>query len=175
MSSRLSFLGPLERGDEIFAASVLSRIESAQNKYQSSFTFFLNEAKAELAKKLLASQSFEGFMFWGGYENAERVILGLFAPYDEPKKEAFDIRAVSFKFREKDELTHRDFLGALINLGITRDTIGDIIVDRGAAVAFLTDTAAELALGGIEKVSRTGVKTTEGILPILNTEKDSRR
>lgn len=171
MSSRLSFLGSLEHDDEIFAAGVLSKIDSAQNKYQSSFTFFLNEAKAELAKKLLASQGFENFMLWGGYENAERVMLGLFAPYDEPKEEAFDIRAVSFKFREKDELSHRDFLGALISLGITRDTIGDIIVDRGAAVSFLTAPAAELALFSIEKVSRAGVKTTEGILPILNTEK----
>lgn len=35
-----------------------------------------------------------------------------------------------------DELTHRDFLGTLMGLGIKRETIGDILTDDNCGYVF---------------------------------------
>ena len=49
--SSLSFLHNLSDEDKIFVNSVADKIYAAENKYRRSFTFFLNEAKYDLAKK----------------------------------------------------------------------------------------------------------------------------
>lgn len=85
--------------------------------------------------------------FYGGYPEAERKIICFL-----PGETAFDndyenfpicciqIKPVNKKF--SDNLNHRDYLGAVMNLGITRDQIGDILVkqkeeDRCFSMAYL--------------------------------------
>lgn len=72
---------------------------------------------------------------WGGYPQAERQRLALARetiPIDQTAVQvcAIDIRG-NFLF---DSASHRDFLGAILNTGIVRDKVGDILVlgDRGA-------------------------------------------
>ena len=171
MNVRLDHLGTLSREDKIFAENTVGKITAAENKQITSFTFFLNEGRTEMARKIAASLGFENYMLWGGYENAERVMLGAFAPYEQPDEQAFPLCAVSFRYRERDKLSHRDFLGALIGLGVARDTIGDIIIGNGEAAAFMTNTAASLALG-VEKIGRVGVAVSEGIPSALKMERE---
>ena len=99
------------------------------------FSQFMSETHQALAEKVLRSIYFENYIFFGGSENSERKMLGLF--YDEPEQSAFPISAIEFKYRVCDKLTHRDFLGTLMSLGIERDTVGDILVDNGRTVVFV--------------------------------------
>lgn len=57
-----------------------------------------------------------------------------------------------------DQLTHRDFLGALINLGIKRDTIGDIIVKDNEAFVFCLDSIADFIIQNLDRVKHTVIK-----------------
>lgn len=57
-----------------------------------------------------------------------------------------------------DTLTHRDFLGALMNLGIERDQIGDIAVKDNEAYIFVTDKMADYICEKLDKVKHTSVK-----------------
>lgn len=121
------------------------------------FTAFLTEREQQLAK-FTAEASGADCSFWGGYDAAVRRMFS--CPAAEP--EDFPLEAVTFFFREKDKLTHRDFLGSLMSLGVSRNQVGDILVTDGAAIIFVSKTASPL-LGEIEKVGRVGVRQSMGI------------
>lgn len=118
-------------------------------------------------------------VYYGGYDGAARTVCGFFegtyaedyAEIDEysesdcecSKRELYPVCAVTFSFRECDGLCHRDFLGAIISLGLERSMIGDILVDKDYAVVFCTETAVDV-VEGIEKIGRYGVRTKRGIV-----------
>ncbi len=91
------------------------------------------------------------YLLWGGHPEAERV-MAVFLPsyltpetFYEQENEAPTVlaclKAEPLMKKFSDDLTHRDFLGALMNLGIERETIGDILIDRENATAYIFVTA----------------------------------
>lgn len=95
---------------------------------------FLNLREQELAKAALNSQRFEDYCFNGGYEGAERLVLGL-----GDTEGGFPIvcARIDISGAKHADLTHRDFLGAIMGAGITRESVGDIITDEKGAYVFL--------------------------------------
>ena len=75
---------------------------------------------------VLANERFSGrFVFFGGYGDAERKILCFLPDYlEEPE----GLSILKAEYRGHKKLTHRDFLGSLMSLGIKREIIGDILV-----------------------------------------------
>ena len=169
MKNSLSFLGQLSDEDKLLAGRMTDNVRACGEKYETVFTFFLDEHQQALCKKVLASECFDNYLFWGGYEGAQRCVLGMFPPYDTVSKDMFPIKAVGFSFRKNDTLSHRDFLGCLMSLGIERNTVGDIVVSEGQAVAFVYKTVAPTVLMS-EKVGRVGVKAFEFIEDITVPE-----
>ena len=107
------------------------------------------------------------YELFGGYDNAERVFFGVFPDWCEDKSSFWPIEAVTFTFRGQDKLSHRDFLGALMSLGITRETVGDILIEEGRAVVFLNRDILSAVLDGIEKIGRVGVTLKVGFIEPL--------
>jgi RNA-binding protein YlmH len=94
-------------------------------------------------------------LFWGGFEGAERVYLGISAEV-QPVAEDFPIAAVRFSWRF-EALTHRDFLGALLSLGLRRDKIGDIVVGDGECRVVLDAGISDFVRQNLTKVGGGGV------------------
>lgn len=135
------------------------------------FLGFLDEAQAAFCEDFLSRRGVST-LFWGGYEEAERVMLGFFPEYLEPAPQHFPIVPLSLSYRKEFTLTHRDFLGSFMALGVERDVVGDILVGEGRCVAFLREEMAEYFLQNIEKIGRVGVKASlsgEEPLPIART------
>lgn len=122
------------------------------------FSGFLTEREQKLAEQTAYLTGVE-CGFCGGYDGAVRKMFS--APCEE--MENYPIEAITFFFRPQDKLTHRDFLGALMSLGIKRDRIGDIAVTEGAAAVFAVKNAAALISAEIEKVGRVGVRSETGL------------
>lgn len=137
--------------------SRLSDLRYAARRYQTRFTFFLNERERALLEAAMQGTDREIFRFWGGYPSAERTILGAFPPDRAAQEEEFPIAAVGFSYRKQDELTHRDFLGALLAQGRKRETLGDILIRPGMATV-LVHRAHLQELLTVEKVGRVGVR-----------------
>ena len=57
--------------------------------------------------------------------------------------------------RFADDLTHRDFLGSLMALGIKREVLGDIFIDGGCGYLFCLDTIAPFIIDNLRQVRRT--------------------
>ncbi|MGN1130649.1 MAG: YlmH/Sll1252 family protein [Ruminococcus sp.] len=116
---------------------------------------FLNEREAYIIKNHL-NLSETNITFYGGYDNASRTVLC--SSIDDIDNDDFPIKPVYFIFRSCDVLSHRDFLGALINLGIERSCIGDIIVNNGCAVVFVKSDVYNYVVSQVSKIGRIGVK-----------------
>jgi len=145
--------------DKLLVSHISDMVSICEKSRMSRFSAFLSEGEAALAQRYLGYEHFSRFRLWGGFEDAQRVMLGIFGEYDEPCNEEFPLSAVKFTFRECDSLSHRDILGCLMSLGMTRNSIGDIVCFEGRAYAILTNAAAEQAVF-IEKIGRIGVKST---------------
>ena len=122
------------------------------------YSGFLSPAEQE---DLLCSKEAAGFCFrlTGGYENAERKILAAgdekeMGPPDPPIR-VIAVAPKSEKYAE--ELTHRDYLGAILGLGIERSLIGDILVRDRRAWFFCLASAADLLVSSLIQVRRTTV------------------
>ena len=123
------------------------------------FTDFLGleeqSAFAEVKRSLSGKYS-----TFGGVADAERVMVR-FGDEDEIGYDT-DYPIVCIKIAPKsekfaDKLTHRDFLGALLNLGIVRDTLGDIVIRDNVGYLFAKEDIAEYITGELTRVKRTDV------------------
>lgn len=133
------------------------------------FFGFLTPSEAAQAVSVLKNDPCR-YRLFGGYEMAERTVLACLPDWcEEPD---YPITAVTLHFRACDRLSHRDFLGALMGLGLTRESVGDILVEAGRAVIFLLNDIAPYVLSQLEKVGAVGVTAEEGFcMPLPQASK----
>lgn len=151
--------------DKQLVAQLNDGIDLCLTRQKPYFMPFMSERKQAVLFSELKKAYFDNYLFFGGYGNSERKMLGLF--FDEPCEDCFPISAVEFSFRKCDKLTHRDFLGALMSLGIERETVGDILVEDGRAVVFVKTELSDYIMSQISKVGRVGVKVDDADLSKL--------
>ena len=151
--------------DKQLVAQLNDGIELCLTRQKPYFMPFMSERKQAVLFSELKKAYFDNYLFFGGYGNSERKMLCLF--FDEPCEDCFPISAVEFSFRKCDKLTHRDFLGALMSLGIERETVGDILVEDGRAVVFVKTELSDYIMSQISKVGRVGVKVDDADLSKL--------
>lgn len=124
------------------------------------FFGFLDPHAKMLAERELTHLGFQNYLFWGGFDGAERVCAGLFPDYIEPDAKLFPIGAVGFRWRT-GALSHRDFLGSLLAQGIERRAVGDIVIDGTSCTAILEQSIVPFILQNLKKVGGTGVSCEE--------------
>lgn len=136
----------------------LKRQSELNNRY--TYTGFLTLAEQELFYKSLPIVTAQECMLWGGFEDAERKVLRFGSPdtlwYDEEfPVTCIIIKPVSRKFAEK--LSHRDVLGALMNLGIERNLLGDIVVKEYACYVMCLSRIADFIVEELGRIKHTEV------------------
>lgn len=126
------------------------------------YTSFLTLAEQELFCRLSFPCTAR---LYGGFEEAERKI-GCFGE-DEFISACpvvcIKIAPANERFAEK--LTHRDYLGSLMALGIRREMLGDIIIDAGSAYLFCLEQTADFIISELSSVKHTQVRPSRGSAP----------
>ena len=101
------------------------------------------------------------FVLSGGFPMYERKVLCFLASYEEelyaPPFVCLKIVPANRRFAE--ELTHRDYLGAIMNLGIERAMIGDIVLQDGNAWAFVMEKMSRYLAENLTMIRHTSVVT----------------
>ena len=97
----------------------------------------------------------------GGYAEAERRVA-VFGGERAPLC-CLEISPVSKKFAEP--LTHRDYLGALMGLGLRRSVLGDVVLCGGNAYVFCLESVAGHIADGLTQVRRTQVRVATAETP----------
>lgn len=146
-------------------------LELAERSYSQgiyTFTPFLGLSEQQVYHEISSQLSYAGCGMDGGSPLCERKMirfgneenLGYVQPYPIL---CMRMEPLNFKFAEN--LTHRDFLGAIMNLGIERDTVGDIFVQEKEAYLFCQESIAPYLTEHLVQVRRTRVKCLVSEIP----------
>ncbi len=151
----------------------LAQKSYGQNVY--TFTGFLGLSEQDVFWREEAQLRHAGCTFWGGSEMCERKVLRFGNPKELCYEEDFPVVCVHVApLQEKfaDDLSHRDFLGALMNLGLERSTIGDIRVGHRQAYVFCLENIAPYICDNLAQVRHTRVRCQVVDAPELIPEEE---
>lgn len=125
------------------------------------FSSFLSIAEVDAFYAIERELSYASPKLFGGYDSAERMLVRFgneeaLGYSQEPPIVCIHITPLMEKFA--DNLSHRDFLGALMNLGIERSVLGDIKAGDKQAYLFCLDSMADFICENLDQVKHTHVK-----------------
>lgn len=138
---------------------------------------FLTPAEVSFCRALIKQRGEEKrSFFYGGYADADRKRLYILPQYlmdiegDSEEKlrlycaEEFcpSVAALSIKGSGYRKLSHRDYLGSILALGIERHALGDVIVTGDSeAIVICTDKISAFLLEGVDKVASDKVTVSK--------------
>jgi RNA-binding protein YlmH len=125
------------------------------------FSDFLGLAEQSIFTEAKASFGRARYTVFGGAVGCERVMVRFGDPEDLGYEEPFPIAILKIEPKAAkfaDKLTHRDFLGSLMNLGIERSTLGDIVIRDNVGYLFCKEDIAEYIMASLERVKNTDVR-----------------
>lgn len=146
--------------DKVLLAQVLDKIEFSKNKQTIENSDFLDMYQISLVKNFLKKIQFENYILYGGFEDSERKVLIIY-----PEKYTLDmveknynkilqIIRIQLGKEEIGKYSHRNYLGAIVKVGIDRAKIGDIIVsDEGADIIVKKETL-EILINELKGLTR---------------------
>ena len=161
--------------DRVLAARAEELFHRAQ-RGEVTYTPFLTPGEQMALSRMYASAR-EAWYLWGGYGEAERRRMFFLPPYlvgsDELLRDevladycaeclvATEVRGSGYR-----ELSHRDYLGALLHLGVERDRIGDICVTSPhTAILFCDRLMADFFAENLTRVASDAVRLSVIALP----------
>ncbi|MDO4556368.1 MAG: YlmH/Sll1252 family protein [Lachnospiraceae bacterium] len=130
------------KAEELLEKRFLDLAEQSYQQGRYTFSNFLDLYEQSIfssLKRKLAGISYECF---GGYEDAERVMVRFGSKEELSYTQDYPILLLHVTFLSEkyaDTLSHRDYLGSLMNLGIERNMLGDILVMEQEAYVFVKD------------------------------------
>lgn len=145
---------------------LLARIEDliqlARKRHTPVFSEFLTPAQQAFLRNNRQLSRRNILRFAGGYEEAQRAMAVLLPEEGHDFHPPVSILCVQYK---GDRLSHRDLLGALMGLGIKRETIGDIIEHTNPQYIICDSKLADYIIQHFTKAGRANVTCAYSILP----------
>ena len=145
---------------------------------------FLSPRELHYAKVYL-KRADARFICFGGYEGAERERIFLLPDYMEGITDAnglaeygydLPVGALSIRSAGYRKLTHRDYLGSVLGLGVEREVLGDILVygdDGVSAAIFCKEELTPFFVSELVKVANEKVKCEA--IPLSSVKAPERR
>lgn len=119
-------------------------------------TDFFNPKEIEYATDILNVNNQINYNITGGYENAERRIIAMGQYMDEYTSiDYIDMYKIT---NYGDDVTHRDILGAVLNLGIDRKKVGDIAIYEKYALIVVKKTVSEFIKLNLTKIKKNNIE-----------------
>lgn len=146
-------------------ARVLDKRALAEGRSIPACTPFLSPEEQAAVTALLNAAGPCRSLFFGGYEGAERRVCAFLPDWQEEEDFLNDpdgpVAALQADYPADAQLTHRNFLGGLMGLGITREKLGDILVHPGHCQVLLLREALPILLSQWETAGRWRLKLRE--------------
>ena len=119
-------------------------------------TMFLNpEEQRFLGEELKHRGEDSGIRFFGGYREAERRLMIAVPEWEEEPE--FPITLLKISGGKRNGLSHRDYLGAVLGLGLRRESVGDILVCDEETYLFVMNDIAGYIVDNLKKIGSYGV------------------
>lgn len=145
--------------EKLLLAKVLDQADFSLKKHVKIYTDFIDPGKCGKIEQILKKIPNLALCFFGGQADCERKMIGLAPDYMEFAQEDFpiDVLKITKNLKFSEELSHRDYLGSILGLGIDRSKIGDIILLEEYVICYVHKTITEYVKLNLNKVSHTKV------------------
>jgi len=158
--------------DKIFLNRIMDLAKASFNQSRYTFSTFLTVDEQMLIDQAASDFKFVSYELFGGNECCERQLIRFGSEDTLGYSEDYPIVILCIEplmDKYAEELNHRDYLGALMNLGINRNVIGDIIVKGKKAYVFCLDSISDYIISEITRIRHTSVniKKLTGDIPEL--------
>ena len=157
--------------EKLLEARVLDKIKQSNSRNRFANTDFLDLAEQEDVKKIISIRKLDNCNLFGGYENAERKMLVIFPDMinEYVNKDSFysQIMKIIRVILPKElfgTYEHKNYLGALMKLGIKREKIGDILVRKDGADIIISSDIEKfvlLNLGGLTRFQKSKLESKD--------------
>ena len=105
------------------------------------------------------------YVVYGGYGLSERQMVAFlpdalyaFSDLEDTLEYPFQVLEISpLNKRFSEELSHRDYLGAVMNLGIERCKLGDIMVEGNRGILFVKEELSDYIRENLTRIRHTSV------------------
>lgn len=162
----------------LLAAKILDKLEFTKTKNKIQTTDFLNLNEQEMAMKLLKKVDCENYYFFGGRDNLERKVLVIYPEKLTEEMSRKNDEKISSIIRIKlpneleGQYDHRTYLGSCIKIGIEREKIGDILVEKTGADIITKNEVTEFLLQNLSQLTRfkSAEITMQSISELKNVE-----
>jgi RNA-binding protein YlmH len=154
-----------DKDDKILLAQILDKVEMVEKKNKIEYTDFLDLAQIELVQKFINKIKLQNYMIYGGFEQAERKMFVIYPDkfnsvvVEKNLSNIVQIIRIELPDDLKGKYTHRDYLGAVIKLGIERKKVGDIIVDQNGADIIVDKDVVKFLLDNLGSLTRFSKST----------------
>lgn len=142
--------------DDIFIGRMTDLARRAARTYTPAHSDFLNLYEQSLVER--ERLNFDApYIMHGGAPDCERKIVLFGGDEGElPPVTVVKVEPRGAKFAR--ELSHRDFLGSVLALGVRREKVGDIFLQNNSGYVFCFEQVASLILSSLERVGNVPVK-----------------
>lgn len=153
----------MQKEEQLLVKRLCELSKTAYHRNIVTYSDFLNLNEQNILHSLPKDQLHTRYETFGGYELSERQMVAFIpdALYCEIKYPMSILRIAPLQSKFGEELTHRDYLGAILNLGIDRSRVGDILVEGKEATLFLSAALSEFLREELTRVRHTSVMVTE--------------
>lgn len=137
-------------------------IELSRVSYQRgivTFSDFLNLNELNILHTIPKHELSSAYVTFGGYDHSERQMVA-FLPDALCYEYEYPISVIKISPLQKkfsDTLSHRDYLGAILNLGIERCKMGDILVEEHSAILFIHQSLERFITEELTRIKHTSV------------------
>ena len=146
--------------DKFLVSKILDKIKAANTKNYLAYTDFLNMREQKIAEEVMKIQKINNYFFYGGNFDMERKILVIYPDklteeicIEQAKKQLSIIR-ITLPKANSIELSHRDYLGLIMKLGVKREKLGDILVFENGADIIVEKEIAKFLLEEMPRFTR---------------------
>ena len=149
--------------ERLLLARALDKLETARRRNIPACTGFLSPSERVSVENLIAANGHPPHLFFGGYEGAERTICVFLPDWQGPEDflalaEEGPVRALRCTYSADAGLTHRDFLGAILGQGISRERLGDLLVGPERCDLIVLEELAGYLLQNLDSAGHTRLK-----------------
>ncbi|MDW7651281.1 MAG: YlmH/Sll1252 family protein [Bacillota bacterium] len=164
--------------ERLTAGTVLDKIAQVEKTGLPQATDFLDPYQQRTADRVLHLFKNVKSVTWGGYPGAERARILIYPAVRQSGTDNVPLAYVEADAGSKSaELTHRDFLGSVLGLGLRREKVGDIIVtEEGRAQVVIHPEILDYLLSNWQDVGQYSLRIKEiqsdGLTPAAPRSRD---
>jgi len=146
--------------DKMLVSKLMDKAIKANHTGKIAFSDFLDPYQKKVIDMAFGSHELIDYKYNGGYQGAEREIM-VFCPKNMSSDDYTYIKTplnlVELNLKNMNNLSHRDFLGALMGLGIKREKVGDILLEEDIASVIVISDIADFIKYNLFKIGNSKV------------------